>query len=591
MRVVPNDLAALQRAAMGTQKSDFAIEQIQYLNVFSGEIYPAVVYVYDGFVCHVDHFCQKADAALTNEILDGGNRFLIPGLIDSHTHIESSMCTPRNYARAVAPHGTTTVITDPHEIGNVLGEEGVRYMVESSEGLPMRQLIDIPSCVPSVPGLECAGAEFDADTVTRLAKLPRTVGLAEVMDFVGVALTDERMASIIQSARDAGLYLQGHIPASDPRLISAYIIGGPETCHETRVGEDGAKKIRAGLFVDARQSSISQDLIAILDAVKDMRYFDRLCFCTDDKEADDIIALGHLNDSLRIAVKNGFNAVDAVRCCTLNPARAARLENIGAVAPGYTADMLLVDDLVDFAVNTVFFGGKVVAKDGVLLADIDDTPYACEQPTSMNIARALTPEDFLLKAPDSAAASVRMNVLSYASDLVLLADSVPMELPMQSGVVDISGNSDLAYVIVINRYGKPNIARGLIQNFGLKKGANASTVSHDCHNLCIVYRDPQDAYRAYRELVACGGGMCCADGENVTLIPLPVAGLMSDKSCRDVAGMIQQFKEALWSCGMPQKNPMMRITTLALPVIPNAKYSDLGLVDVMKKELIEIFPA
>lgn len=590
MRIKYKDLAALQSAAMGTTKSDLAIQNIKYVNVFTGESYPAVIYVKDGFVCHVEHFCNEADRTKVLEIFDGNGNFLIPGFVDAHSHIESSMCTPRNFARAVIPHGSTTVITDPHEIGNVLGEDGVKYMIDASEDLPMRQLINIPSCVPAVPGLETTGAEFDAETIRRLAKLPRVVGLAEVMDFVGVATSDERMTSIIQAARDNGLYMQGHIPANDSRLVSSYLIGGPETCHETRIGADAALKLRSGMYVDARQSSISQDLAEIVPAVKDMRYLDRLCLCTDDKEADDITAIGHMDDTVRHAIKNGMEPIDAIRAGTYNTAREARLENIGAVAPGYIADMLLVNNLTDVKVEAVFFEGRLVASEGELVVDIPEKSFPVEQKNTMDLP-VLTVEDFKIKVPESGVKTARVNVLSYPDPSVLFTEYATEDIPVTEGVLDISGMKDMNYVMIINRYGKGNITRGLVRNFGLKEGANGSTVSHDCHNLAIVFTNAEDAFTAYEALRDSGGGMCCVHNNLLTLLPLPVAGLMSLNACEQVAADIKDLKEALWGAGMPQPNPMMRITTMALPVIPNAQYSDLGLVDVLKKEFIPIiFP-
>lgn len=589
MRVPYKDLAALQNAAMGLVKSDLAIQNVKYVNVFTGEVYPAVVYVKDGFVCHVDHFCNEADRGKVTEIFDGNGNYLIPGFVDAHVHIESSMCTPRNFARAVIPHGSTTVITDPHEVANVLGEEGVRYMVECSEDLPMRQLINVPSCVPAVPGLETGGAEFDAAAVDRLAKLPRVVGLAEVMDFIGVATGDPRMTSIIQAARDNGLYIQGHLPADDPRLISSYLIGGPSTCHETRIGADAALKLRSGMFVDARESSISQDLAEIVPAIKEMRYHDRLCLCNDDKEADDIIALGHLDEVVRRAISTGMDPVDAIRSATFNTAREAKLENIGAVAPGYTADMLLVSGFKDLQVEAVFYGGRLVASEGRLVVDIPEKVFDVETRNTMDLP-TLTQEDFRIQAPTGSGDTAKVNVLCYPDPSVLFTEYIAEDIPVKDGALDISGMADINYVIIINRYGKPNITRGLVRNFGLKEGANGSTVSHDCHNLAIVFTDADDAFKAYEALRDSGGGMCCVKNGQVTLLPLPVAGLMSRKPCGEVAADIKTLKDALWAAGMPQPNPMMRIATMALIVIPNAQYSDLGLVDVLKKEFIPIFP-
>ncbi len=589
MRFESTDRAALQRAALGVIPCDFALHNIRFVNVFTGETYPAVVYVYDGFICHVDHFCAQPQPDRASRLIDGHEHYLIPGFIDAHVHIESSMCTPRNFARAVLPHGTTTVITDPHEIANVLGEDGVRYMLESSEDLPMRQLVDIPSCVPSVPGMENAGAAFDADTIHRLATLPRVAGLAEVMDFIGVATADDRMSSIVAAAEKHGLYLQGHLPASDPRLISAYLIGGPETCHETTRGEDALTKMRSGMFVDARQSSIAQDLPALVPAIQPLRYLDRMTICSDDKEADDILRVGHMDDALRKAVALGMDSVDAVRCATLNPAREAHLEHLGAIAPGYVADMLLVDNLIDFNVAAVYYGGKLVVEKGQLVADISAGTFAAEQQNTMQ-APQLRLDDFILRAPEGSGDTVEINALAYPDSNGILTECAVEHVPVVDGNVDLSACDGLCHAIVINRYGLSNVAHGLVRNFGLQRGANGSTVSHDCHNLTIVYKDPSSGFAAYQALCASGGGMCCVEDGNVTLLPLPVAGLMSREPCEVVAAQIETLKAALRRVGMRQPNPMMRIPTLALPVIPRVRFSDMGLIDVMQKQFLPLFP-
>ena len=251
MKIQPRDKRALLRAALGEIKSDLAIKNVQLVNVITGEIYPASVYVYDGFIAHVEYKEPGREEQFAKEVVDGQGKYLIPGLIDAHEHIESSMMTPRNFAKAVIPKGTTTVITDPHEIGNVWGIEGVRYMHEASEGLPMRQLIDIPSCVPAVPGLEHAGAEFGPAQIEELAKLERVVGLAEVMDYLDVIHGGDRMMDIIRTAQEHGLYLQGHAPFVEGRMLSAYLCGGPNTCHESRTAEEaledgGMQQLDAG---------------------------------------------------------------------------------------------------------------------------------------------------------------------------------------------------------------------------------------------------------------------------------------------------------------------------------------------------------
>lgn len=588
MKLYPKDRRALLEAAMGRRPCDLAVENVRFVNVFTGEIYPAVVYVLDGFVAYVEEG-GRADPALAHQVVDGQGAYLTPGFVDPHIHIESTMLTPRAFAAAVVPHGTTTVVTDPHEIANVLGEQAVVYMHDAAEDLPMRQLVDIPSCVPAVPGLENSGAEFDAGTVHRLAKLPRVIGLAEVMDFLAVAQGEQRMLDMLDAAQQEGLYVQGHVPVSDKRLLSAYAIGGPTTCHETREGEDAVSKLRLGLRIDARESSIAKDVEKIYSQVRRLRYLDRVSLCTDDREAHDILENGHMDNALRKAVACGMDGVDALRCATLHPALESGLSNLGAVAPGYAADFLLLEDLKDFRVRAVYYGGRLVARDGVLTQEITPKTFALEQMDTMRVP-PLKREDFDIAAPVEQGV-VKVNVLHFAELEKSNTTRCVEEIPVRDGKLDLSQQPDLCYVKIVNRHGKGTVCSGVTRGFGLKEGAFASTVSHDSHNLCVVYRDADSAYEACRALVACRGGMCCAmPGQQTVTLPLPVAGLMSTLPCGELARQAGEMKQALRRAGMPQSNPLVRIVTMALPVIPEAKYTDLGLVDVYAKKVLPLFP-
>lgn len=588
MKLYPKDRRALLEAAMGRRPCDLAVENVRFVNVFTGEIYPAVVYVLDGFVAYVEEG-GRADPALAHQVVDGQGAYLTPGFVDPHVHIESAMLTPRAFAAAVVPHGTTTVVTDPHEIANVLGEQAVVYMHDAAEDLPMRQLVDIPSCVPAVPGLENSGAEFDAGTVHRLAKLPRVTGLAEVMDFLAVAQGEQRMLDMLDAAQQEGLYVQGHVPVSDKRLLSAYAIGGPTTCHETREGEDAVSKLRLGLRIDARESSIAKDVEKIYSQVRRLRYLDRVSLCTDDREAHDILENGHMDNALRKAVACGMDGVDALRCATLHPALESGLSNLGAVAPGYAADFLLLEDLKGFRVRAVYYGGRLVARDGVLTQEITPKTFALEQMDTMRVP-PLKREDFDIAAPVEQGV-VKVNVLHFAELEKSNTTRCVEEIPVRDGKLDLSQQPDLCYVKIVNRHGKGTVCSGVTRGFGLKEGAFASTVSHDSHNLCVVYRDADSAYEACRALVACRGGMCCAmPGQQTVTLPLPVAGLMSTLPCGELARQAGEMKQALRRAGMPQSNPLVRIVTMALPVIPEAKYTDLGLVDVYAKKVLPLFP-
>lgn len=589
MKIQPKNKRNLLAAALGKINCDLAVVNTKYVNLFTGEIYPANVFVHEGFVVHVEKDDLKDGLSKVTKVIDAEGRYIIPGFIDSHIHIESSMMTPRNFAAAVVPHGTTTVVTDPHEIANVFGEDAVRYMHDAGCDLPMRQFIDIPSCVPAVPGLESGGAEFDATTIDRLAKLPNVIGLAEVMDFVGVVNGEDRMMDIIDIAEKNGLYLQGHAPFCTGRMLSAYLVGGPHTCHETREGSEAVAKLRAGMYVDTRESSIAKNAADIWNGVKDLPWRDRMSVCTDDREADDILENGHMNLVVRTLIKLGMDPLEAIRAATVHNAQAFHAENLGAVAPGFVADMLLVDTLEGLEVNTVFFGGEIVAKEGKLLATIEPKEFEIEKLNSMN-APKLSLDDFKLKAPNPSANTVKVNVLTYTSLNLSVTACVTEELPVKNGIVDLSGDPDLFYAMIINRYGTGNYTFGVVRGFGAKCGANGSTVSHDCHNLCIVFKDAESGFAVYNELVACGGGMCSAiDGKVTGTLKLSVGGLMSPDSPQETAKQITSMKKALHDIGLDLENPLLRIATLALPVIPEYKFSDLGLVNVLEKKLTPIF--
>lgn len=587
MRLEPKNKDRLSAVVLGKEKADLAIENVRFVNVFTGEVYPAVVYTCGAFVAYVAHGERLADRALANEIIDGGDRYLVPGFIDAHVHIESSMLTPRGFAEITLPRGTTSVITDPHEMANVLGEAGVRYMHDAAEELPQRQFVDIPSCVPAVPEVESSGARFDADTIRRLATLDRALGLAEVMDFMGVANNEPRMRGIIDAARECGLYIQGHLVSEDGRIIAAYAAGGGATCHENHSGCSALAKMRNGMTVDARDSSITKNVADIVEGLKGIRWLDRLCMCTDDREADDIMRNGHIDCIINSAIRAGLNPIDAIRCATFNNAREANLENLGAIAPGYAADMVLVRDLDNVVADTVIVGGKVVAESGRLC-----TPLSPVSSSAPNVMRApkLGLRDFGLAAP-SYGESFDVNIMAYRSLDTALTDLEVVKLSACGGKVDISGDDGLCYVTIVNRYGAGTIAQGIVRDFGLKRGANASTVSHDSHNITVVYKDAESALAVYNALVACGGGMACCVGGETTVLELPFGGLMSDLPAEQVSERAQILKAALFAAGLETENPILRIATLALPVIPNVKFTDRGLADVFNKRIIEPFPS
>lgn len=590
-KIITQNRRELLKAALGEIKSDLAVKNTRYLNLFTGEEYPATIFIHQGFVVHVESDDLAAGLENVKDVLDAQGAYILPGLIDAHMHIESSMLTPRNFAEAVIPQGTTTVITDPHEVGNVAGEEAVRYMHDAGLDLPMRQWINIPSSVPAVPGLEESGAVFDAEVVDRLAQLQNVIGLAEVMDYKGVEQGTDRTISMIEAAERNGLYIQGHVPNEFGRSLSAYAVGGPTTDHETRTSAEAKNKLRAGLYLDARESSMAKNINAIWAGIKDLPWRDRLAVCTDDREAADLLHEGHMNHVVRCLIQNGMPAIEAIRAGSLHVAEEVGVTNLGAIAPGYVADFLLVHDLAKLEPEQVYFEGKLVAEKGEMVTPIKPKNFAIEKRNTVNIP-PLDLEDFQLKAPNGQQnGKVTVNVPTYTD----YEDSITLlqkeEHSVKDGLVDISEDPDLAYVITVNRYGKPNKTVGLIRHFGGVEGAVGSTIAHDHHNLMIVYRYPEAAKRVYEALVRCGGGISCSGkDELLQTLELPVFGLMSNKNCFDTAKEGEAMTETLKGIGLNTMNPLLRIVTLGLTVIPEYKYSDLGLVDVLEGKLIPVFP-
>lgn len=592
MKILPKDKKGLIEAAIGKKPCDLLIKNAKIVNVFTGEIYNGNIGVYDGFIAHIS--CSIDNSKILNieskNQYDAKGKYVIPGLIDSHIHIESTLMTPRNFAKAVIPCGTTTVVTDPHEIANVYGVDGVKYMHDSSEGLPMRQYVLAPSCVPAVLGFENAGAEIFSEEIEEMLKLERVIGLGEVMDFLGVIENSDRMVNILSVLEERGMFIQGHAPFLSGKRLSAYLCGGARTDHESRTSQEAREKIRNGMYVDARESSISKNVKDVVNGVKDFRYLDNLTLCTDDREADEILERGHMNDVVRCAIESGLNPIDAIRCATLNSARELGITNLGGIAPGYVADLVFLEELETMNVESVIFNGEIVAENGVLLKKIEDIKFEIEEKNSIHI-KDLTVDDFKLKAPIENGV-IKAKVIEYGSQVSSATQIIEEEVRVKDGCVFLEKEDDIKFVIVINRHGKINTKSiGLVKNFGINKGTIGSTVSHDSHNLTIVYNDINEALKVMNDLINIKGGISCAfDGEIKGHLQLEVAGLMTTKEAKEIAVVAEKMKITLREMGLTEiKNPLLRIVTLALPVIPEGKMSDLGLIDVNKKEIINIF--
>lgn len=576
----------LIKVAMGYSNATLKLENANLVNVFSGEIYLANIYIYKKYIADIVEV-EKDNFKKADKIIDIQEKYLVPGFIDSHLHIESSHLTPYHFAEAIIPKGTTTIIADPHEICNALGEDGLNYMLKASENLPMNQYFLVPSCIPSVMKLENTGAEFDADLVNKLLEKDRILGLGEVMDYIGVIHNDKRMEDIIDVAYRKNMFLQGHSPELQGSELSAYLCGGPYTCHETRDGVHAIDKIRKGMTVDARESSISKNIASIIENIKSFKSPRNLTLCTDDREPKDILEKGHINDCVRVAIKAGLEPIEAIRAVTLNTAQIYRLDKRGAIAPSYFADMLVIDNLKDINVEKVFFEGELVAENNKLLVQINKPHIDLENKNTINIEE-LKVEDFMIKAPIENG-KLEIVGMEYINKISSVTRKKTFTVNVKDGYVDLGG-SELNFAISINRYGKKTKAIAVVENFYVNRGAIATTYSHDSHNLTIIYKKPIDALVAAQRVKNIAGGIVVVENEKVVKeLPFPIGGMLSKKSAYELGNDIVDMNKVLRDYGIESASPITRPSTLSLIVIPEVKLSDMGLIDVVKQEIIKQF--
>lgn len=582
------DRSRLIAAAMQKIPCDLTVENVRLVNVFTGEIYPASVDVLDGYVVRVREEGQTT-AQPSGQIYDGEGRYLIPGFIDTHMHCESTMMIPENMARAIVPWGTTTVCTDPHEIGNVMGLEGVRFMLENGRKSALRHYVLAPSCVPAVPALEGAGATFMSGEVAELLDSEDVVGIAEIMDYVGVYNDDKRMHDIIDEGIRRNAFLQGHSPMASGKELAAYLNGGPRSDHESGSAEEVREKLRNGMHINLRASSIVNALKFELDGCMDHKFHDNVSICTDDVHAQDLLEHGHINSVVRKAIELGLDPVDAIKMATFNAAREYGFNDLGAIAPGYIADMQLVDALDGNRPDAVFIRGELVARKGAYLGHDDPAPVP-EMPNTVNMPQITCAGDFRLRAPEGCGDSVRVRVMVRVPDSIVKTGEW-VELKVKDGFVTLDGHDDLHFVCIANRYGAGDKTIAVLRCFGLREGAMATTISHDSHNFTVIYRDAESAFACAEEMKRVGGGMCAAkDGRVISTLALPVAGLMSTHPCEEISREISETQSVMASL-CDNSFSILALVVFALPVLPGLIITDRGVVDGLSQQFVNIFEA
>lgn len=560
--------------AAGRVAADLVLKNGQVINVFTEEIYTANIAIVDGVIAAVSEMDYEG---LEEVDLEGA--FVSPGLIDGHVHIESSMVTPAEFAKSILPRGTTSIVADPHEIANVCGIKGIEYMLEASEGVPLDIFVMLPSCVPSTD-FEHSGAILKAKELSLLIDDPRVLGLGELMDYPAVINANSDIVDKVKMAK--GKLVDGHGPVISGKDLNAYVSAGVRTEHECTTPEEMLERLRLGMYIQMREGSAARNLSSLLPVVNkaNMR---RVFFCTDDRHPGDILTDGHIDNHVRIAVRAGVSPIMAIKMGSLNAAEAYHLYNKGAIAPGFAADLAVLTNLEKYTVASVYKAGKLVAQNGKALFDKE----VLMKPEVLNTVhfKPVTEDDFKIPMTSDIARVIQLKPHS------LVTNEAIRKVDVEEGYYAYNEKLDLLKLAVVERHHETgSIGLGLVEGFGLKNGAIASTVAHDSHNLIIIGDTDAHLKLAAETIQEIGGGLVLIhDGKVIGTLPLQIGGIMSDQSLESVDKALNKLLEQAYACGVSKDfDPFMTLAFLALPVIPALKLTDMGLFDVNRFEFVPL---
>ncbi len=557
--------------AKGELPADLVLANARVVNVFTGEIEPGNVAICGGRIAGVGDYHRA------KQILDLGGRYLAPGLIDGHTHLESSMLDVAQYARAVVPRGTLAAVTDLHEIANIGGLEGMRYVMNCARRLPLELFLMAPSCVPATH-LETSGASLEAEDIRRVLRWKGCIGLGEVMNFPGVLGGAEDVLHKIDLAR--GKVIDGHAPGVSGKNLSAYIAAGIYSDHESVSLGEAREKLRQGMFIMIREGSSEKNLDALLPLVTDKTY-KRCMFVVDDRSCLDLLRDGDIDGVVRKAITSGLDPVRAIQLATINPAEYFRLDRLGAVAPGYQANLIVVGDLANLQVDMVLYQGRLVAKEGKPL-------FSVYKPSGRGLTNTVNIKPFGIKALRLMASGEAQLVIEIVPGQIITRKRLE-KVKVVDGVVMPDISRDVLKLVVVERHkATGNIGLGLITGFGLKEGALASSIAHDSHNIVAVGTNDEDIFTAIKEIERLQGGLVATTGGKVLAsLALPIAGLLSDEPLEVVAEELSRLEQVAAHLGTTLPSPFSTLSFVALPVIPELRLTDLGLVDVNEFRLIK----
>ncbi|MGG4550721.1 adenine deaminase [Paenibacillus humicus] len=581
---------SLGQVAMGAEPADLVVTNGTLVNVYTGELIENTdVAIKHGRIAYVGGHALHTIGAST-QVIDAAGRYISPGLLDGHMHVESTMLSVTEFSKAALAKGTTAIFMDPHEIANVFGTEGVRLMHEEGRGLPLKVYTTFPSCVPSTTDLEDAGAELHVDDIAEGMTWDGVAGLGEVMNFPGVVHGEPKMTGEIKATMEAGKAVTGHFPSDDEQQLQAYIAAGVTSCHETVTREQGLAKLRLGMHLMIREGSAWHDVKEVIKVVTEDRVrTDNIMLVTDDVYPETLVEKGHLNHVVRRAIEEGVDPVTAIQMGTINTARYFKLDgDIGGIAPGKCADLLLIDDLRQMEPSSVITNGELVYDRGRLLAQFPSYVYPEKIRQSVHLARPLTAADFLLTSRGQGK-STRVHIIQAIENSARTAKATAT-LQVSGGIIQPDPKQDIVQLACIERHhGTGQISLAFAQGFQLRSGAVASTVAHDSHNLLVMGTNAEDMALAANELARLGGGMIAVEnGQVLASVPMVIAGLMSDQPLETVTREVKQLAAAWQQLGCPLNAPFMTFSLIALPVIPEIRISNRGLVDVTEFKLIPV---
>ena len=548
------------RAASGEEPADLVLKNATYVSVFSNELRTGDIAVKEGLIVGIGDYHGAKE-------VDVSGKIVCPGFLDAHIHLESSLVTPTEFVKAVLPHGTTTVVTDPHEIANVMGTDGIEYMVQATEGLPVDVRFMLPSCVPATP-LDESGAVLDYRAIDSYYDHPRVQGLAEMMNYVGATHADEEVVQKIVAAQAHHKKIDGHAPGLTGKALNAYVSAGVYTDHECASFEEALEKLELGQFIMIREGTAAQNLEALMPLLTP-KYADRCMFCTDDKHPNDLLEKGHIDYIIRKAIALGADPVLAVKVACCNAARYFLLNNRGAIALGYLADFAIIDNFQDFHVETVYKKGVCIYHDGILepFAEPVIDPYLIQRSHDTFHVQTLTAEDFALKRPRAVIGMIPHELTTTDEGYASHTD------PAQ----------DIVKIAVIERHRNTHhIGIGYLKGYGLKRGAVATSISHDSHNIIVVgVSDEEMAFAANHIVQQHGGITVTEDGKVLGGLPLTIAGLMSDEPLPQVNQELEDAKKKAFALGVNRGiDPFMTLSFMSLPVIPSIRLTTRGVFDV-----------